>query len=61
MTIIMKWIKAYEIVVDGVYLVEDAEPREVNAYNHLCHTPLTLFSQLVMQNILEIIVELEKP
>jgi len=61
MTIILKGIKAYEIVVDGMSPAEDADTTEVNAYDHLCHTASTVFIQVVSQVIMEKIVELEKP
>jgi len=59
--IILKGIKAYVIVEDGVTPAEDADATEVDAYNHLCHTALTIFRQVVSQAILEKIVKLEKP
>ena len=61
MTIILKGIKAYEVVVDGVVPAEGADATEVDAYDHLCHTASTIFIQVVSQDILEKIVELEKP
>jgi len=61
MMIILKGIKAYEIVVDGVSPGKDTDATEVDAYNHLCHTPSTIFIQVVSHDILEKIVELEKP
>jgi hypothetical protein len=60
MTIILKGIKAYEIVVDSVVPAEGANAIEVNAYDHLCHTVSTIFIQVVSQDILEKIVEVEK-
>jgi len=61
MTIILKGIKAYEVVVNGVVPAEGADATEVDAYDHLCHTVSTIFIQVVSQDILEKIVELEKP
>jgi len=61
MTIILKGIKAYEVVMDGVVPAEGADATEVNAYDHLCHTASTILIQVVSQDILEKIVELEKP
>ena len=61
MTIIMKGIKPYEVVVDGVVPAEGADATEVDAYHHLCHTASTIFIQVVSQDILEKIVELEEP
>jgi len=60
MTTILKWIKGYEVVVDGVVPAEGADAIEVDAYDHLSHTMSTLFIQVVSQDILEKIVELEK-
>jgi hypothetical protein len=61
MTIILKGINAYAVVVDGVVPAEGADATEVDSYNHLCHTTSTIFIQVVSQDILEKIVELEKP
>jgi len=61
MTIILKGIKAYEAVVDGKVPAEGAYATEVDAFNHLCDTASTIFIQVVSQDILENIVELEKP
>jgi len=61
MTIILKGIKAYEVVVDGIVPTEGAGATEVDAYDHLCHTASTKCIQVVSQDILEKIVELEKP
>jgi len=61
MTIILKGIKAYEVVVDGVVPAEGADATEVDAYDHLCRTASTIFIQVVSQDILEKIVDLEKP
>ena len=61
MTIILKGIKAYEVVVDGVVPAEGADTTEVDAYDHLCHTASIIFIQVVSEDILEKIVELEKP
>jgi hypothetical protein len=61
MAIILKGIKAYEVVVDGVVPAEGADATEVDAYDHLCHTTSTIFIQVVSQDILEKIVELQKP
>jgi len=35
MNIILKGIKTYEVVVDGVVPAEGADATEVNAYGHL--------------------------
>jgi hypothetical protein len=61
MTIILKGIKAYKVVVDGVVPAEGADVTEVDAYDYLCHIASTIFIQVVSQDILEKIVELEKP
>jgi len=61
MTVILKGIKAYKIVVDGVSPAEDADNTEVDVYDHLCHTASTIIIKVVSQDILEKIVELEKP
>jgi len=61
MTIIPKGIKESAVVVDGVVPTEGADPTEVDAYDHLCHTASTIIIQVVSQDILEKIVELEKP
>jgi len=61
MTKILKEIKAYETVVDGVTPAEDADATEVEAFDYLCHTASTIFIHVVLQDNLEKIVELEKP
>jgi len=61
MNIVLKGIKAYEVVVDGVSPADGAEQTEVDAYEHLKHTASTIFIQVVSQDILEKIVELEDP
>jgi len=61
MTIILNGIKASEVVVQGVSPADDANQTENDAYDHHCHTVLTIFIQGVSQNILEKIVELEHP
>jgi transposase InsO family protein len=61
MTIILKELKTYDVLVYGVVPAEGVEETEVNAYNHLYHTASTIFIQVVSQNFLEMIVELEKP
>jgi hypothetical protein len=58
MTIILKGIKAYQVVVDGVVPAEGADATEVDAYDHLCHTTLTIFIQVVSQDIWEKIGQL---
>jgi len=61
MSIILNGIKAYKVVVDGIVPFEGADATEVDAYDHLCHPALTICIQVVSQDILEKIVELEKP
>lgn len=61
MTIILKGIKAYEMVVDGVSPAEDADATVLDAYNHLCHTSSIIFIHAVSLDILEKFVELKKP
>jgi len=61
MTIILRGIKAYEVVVEGIVPADGADATEVVAYDHLCHTASTIFLQVVSQDILEKIVEFEKP
>jgi len=61
MTIVLKGIKAYEVVVDGVTPADDANQIEIDAYDHLLHTASTIFIQVVSQDMLEKIVELENP
>jgi len=61
MNIVLKGIKVYEVVVDGVSPTEDAEQTEIDAYEHLKHTASTIFIQVVSQDILEKIVKLEDP
>ena len=38
MTIILRGITAYEVVVDGAVPAEGADATEVDSYDHLCHT-----------------------
>jgi len=59
MNIVLKGIKAYEVVVDGESRAEDADQTEMDAFEHLEHTASTIFIQVVSQDILEKIVELE--
>ena len=61
MNIVLKGIKAYEVVVDGVSPADGAEQTKVDAYEHLKHTASTIFIQVVSEDILEKIVELEDP
>jgi len=61
MNIVLKGIKAHEVVVDGVSPADGAEQTEIDAYEHLKHTASTIFIQVVSQDILEKIVELEDP
>jgi len=61
MNIVLKGIKAYEVVVDGVSPADDADQTEIDAFEHLKHTASTIFIQVVSQDILEKIVELEDP
>jgi len=61
MTIVLKGIKAYEVVVDGVSPADDAAQTEIDAFEHLKHTASTICIQVVPQDILEKIVELEDP
>jgi hypothetical protein len=61
MTIIPKEIKAYEIVVDSVSPAEDADATEIETYDHRYHTMSTIIIQVVLQDLLEKIVELERP
>ena len=61
MTIVLKGIKAYEIVVDGVSPADDADQTEIDAFEHRKHTASTIFIQVVSCDILEKIVELEDP
>jgi len=52
MNIVLKGIKAYEVVVDGVSPADDAEQTEMDAFEHLKHTASTIFIQVVSQEIL---------
>ena len=61
MNIVLKGIKAYEVVVDGVSPADDADQTEKDAFEHLNHTASTIFIQVVSQDILKKIVELEEP
>jgi len=61
MNIVLKGIKAYEVVVDGMSPADDADQTEQDAFEHLNHTVLTIFIQVVSHDILEKIVELEDP
>jgi len=61
MNIVLKGIKAYKVVVDGVSPADGAEQTEVDAYEHLKHTASTIFIEVVSQDILDKIVELEDP
>jgi hypothetical protein len=61
MTIILKGITAYEVVVDGVTPDEGADVAETDTLEHLKHTASTIFIQVVSQDILEKIVELKEP
>jgi len=61
MTIVLKGIKAYEVVVDCVSAADDADQTEIDALEHLKHTTSTIFIQVVSQDILEKIVKLEDP
>jgi len=53
MNIVLKGIKTYEVVVDGVSPADDADPTEIDASEHLKHTSSTIFIQVVSQDILE--------
>jgi len=59
--IILRGIKAYEIVLDGVISAEDADNTEVDAFKLLKHTASTISIQLGSQDILGAIVKLEDP
>ena len=48
---ILKGIKPYEIVVDAMSPASGADITGVDAYNHHCHTMLTIFIQQVCQHI----------
>jgi len=61
MNLVLKGIKAYEVVVDGVSPADDADQTDMNAYEHLKHTSSTIFIQVVSEDVLEKIVELEDP
>jgi len=52
MNIVLKGIKAYEVVVDGVSPADDAEQTELDAYKHLKHTASTIFIEVVSEDIL---------
>jgi len=58
--IILNGNMVYQIVVDGLSPAQDADNTEIDANEYLCYTPLTIFSQVVSQDILEKIVEHEK-
>jgi len=60
-TKILKGIKAYKVVVDGIVPAEGADATQVDAYDLFCHTVSTIFIQLVSQDIFQKIVDLEKP
>ena len=61
MNIVLKGIKAYEVVVDGVSPADDADQTELDAFEHLKHTTFTIFVHVVSQDVLDKIVELEDP
>jgi len=61
MNIVLKGIKPYKVVVDGVSPADDADQTEVDAYDHLKHTMSTIFIQVVSQDILEKIDKLDDP
>ena len=61
MNIVLKRIKPYEVVVDGVSPADDADQTENDAFEDLKHSASTIFIQVVTQDILETIVELENP
>jgi len=61
MNIVLKGIKAYEVVVDGVSPADHADQTEIDAFEHVKHTASTIFIEVVSQDILEKIVELENP
>jgi len=61
MKIVLKGIKAYEVVVDGVSPADDADQTEIDAYEHLKHTGSTIIIQAISQDILEKLFELEDP
>jgi len=61
MNIVLKGIKAYEVVVDGVSPAKDADQTERDAFEHHKHTASTIFIQVVLQDILEKFVKLEDP
>jgi len=44
---ILKVIKAYKVVVDGMSPAVDADNAEIDTYEHLCHTALTIVIQVV--------------
>jgi hypothetical protein len=61
MNILLKGIKADEVVVDGGAPAAGADTKEVDAYGLVCHTASTIFIHVVSQDILQNIVELVKP
>jgi hypothetical protein len=61
MTIILKGIKAYEIVVDGVSPAEDAHTSEIDDYNHVYRTASGISIQAALHDIFKKIVELKTP
>jgi len=61
MNIVLKGIKAYEVVVDGVSPADDADQTEMDPFKHLKHTASTIFIQVVSQDILEKIFKLKDP
>jgi len=61
MIIVLKGINASQAVVDGVSPADDADQTEEDAFEHLKHTVLTIFIQVVSQDIVKKIVELEVP
>jgi hypothetical protein len=61
MVIIIKGMKCYEIVVEGLEPASDADRDEVAAFKHLSYQAQAIFIQVVSSNILEKIVELESP
>jgi len=58
MNIVLKGIKAYEVVVDGVSPADDTEQTETDAFEHLQHTTSTISMQVVSEHILEKILQL---
>jgi len=61
MNIVLRGIKAHDIVVDGVTPAEDADSTETDAFEYHEHTASTVFILAVSQDILEKIVKLEEP